>query len=92
MSVTVARVRHYNPQWFSKGNKRFFGDSWYRVRKARSGKYYLLRSTSQWSDMFGGTKKYVYKLNGLTPMLKIESLVDETFGSIEQVNAWLKQH
>lgn len=52
--LNMSKLKELNPQWFARGNKKFFGDISYKLvyGKAR-GNRYLLRSTYMWSDMFG---------------------------------------
>ena len=89
--VKMTHVRRANKTWFGKGNKRFFGDVWYRVRKGKTtGSLYLVRCTSAFTDMFGGKKRYHYRINKVNSVsLKIEGLIDDSFDTLADVNLWL---
>jgi len=93
VSTLLQRIKKAQPDWFSPGNKRFFGDCRYTARRSPQGQVYLIRYTAGWTDMFDGVKKYHYRLskvNGLT--LEIEPLIDEVFMSFAAVKAWLEEH
>ncbi len=91
--MTMTDLKHANKGWFSRKNKQFFGDISYRVLQGKATKtFYLVRSTYQWSDMFGGPKVIAWWLNPVTPELKIATLIDQTFPSLESVKEWLKTH
>lgn len=87
-------IREANPDWFSRGNKRFFGDVEYRGYYGKAtGKAYLVRSTYAWSDMFGEPRRLHYKINNLNQdTLDIGPLIDEEFRDIFEVKAWLREH
>lgn len=40
--------------------------------------------------MFGDPKIYVYRLNPISNDLKIQSIIDQVFNTINEVNLWLK--
>ena len=90
MSMIMAQVRAAQPEWFSRGNKRFFGDCGYKVLQGKvSSKPFLVRSTYAWTDMFGAPKTLHYRINPLNDNLIIGNLVDETFRNINAVKDWL---
>jgi hypothetical protein len=73
-NITLRNVIRAQPGWFSEGNKHFFSDNGYTIITSHSGKPYLVRLTSKWSDMFGQPKKYVYFINSINlDTLKIEA-------------------
>ena len=90
--MKLSQVKEAQPDWFSRKNKKFFGDVDYRVLHASiSGKAFLVRSTYRWSDMFGQDKKLVWKINELDQgTCKIRSLIDKDFRDIDSVKDWLK--
>ncbi len=91
MSITIADIRAAQPEWFSRSNKRFFGDLSYCVlHDKKTHDAYLVRSTTAWTDMFGGMKKIHWRLNAIDKeTLKIGPLVDRTFQSLDEVREWL---
>jgi hypothetical protein len=90
--MKLSQVKDAQPDWFSRKNKKFFGDVDYRVLHARiSGKAFLVRSTYRWSDMFGQAKKLVWKINELDQDTgRIRSLIDKDFCDLDSVKDWLK--
>jgi len=92
-SPTLLRdIKAANEGWFSRGNKRFFGDVSYKAYYGKkTGTAYLVRSTYAWSDMFDRPKVLHYRVNNVNQdTLKIESLIDDVFKSIFEVKAWLR--
>ena len=91
MRVTLSDVRAAQPNWFSRKNKRFFGDIQYWVLHSPKGKPYLLRSTFMWSDMFGQPKTIRYRVSAIKPdTLEVDGLVDEIFHTREAAKEWIK--
>lgn len=90
MYATLTAVRQAQPDWFSRGNKRFFGDVNYRVLYSRNSGPYLIRLTAQWSDMFGQPKTYRYRINKLNEDLTIGGLLDVEFHDLRLVKSYLK--
>ncbi len=92
MSKTCLReVKAANDGWFSTENKRFFNDHSYQVLHADSGKPFLVRHTSAWTDMFGAVPRPHYRVNPIDPeTLKILPLIDDEFATLEDVKTWLK--
>lgn len=90
MTTTLAQVRAAQPEWFSRKNKRFFGDVGYKVLHDSKGQAYLVRSTYAWTDMFGQPRTLHYRVNKLDADLKIRSLVNQTFRDLEHVKQWLR--
>ncbi len=91
--VTLDDVAKVNSGWFSESNKRFFGDKSYSIEAGTSGKIYLVRSTEAWTDMFDGIRKLHYRINNLDQTtLKIQSLIDDKFKTMNDVKEWLKQN
>lgn len=91
MTTTLADVKAAQPEWFSRKNKRFFGDVGYKVLHGKvSGKPFLVRSTYAWSDMFGQPKRLTWRVNPLDEKLDIRPLVDEQFRSLDDVKEWLQ--
>jgi len=91
-AITITDVKSAQPAWFSPKNKRFFGDKSYRVLKGGvSGKYYLVRLTQAWSDMFGRKPQNHYRINRLDPKTaKILELTDDIFDTNDAVKRWLR--
>ena len=92
-SPTLLRdIKAANQKWFSRGNKRFFGDVSYKAYYGKkTGKAYLVRSTYAWSDMFDRPKVLHYRINNINQdTLEIEPLIDQVFNSIFEVKAWLR--
>jgi len=91
--VTLAQVRAVQPNWFSRKNKRFFGDIQYWVLQRQSGKPYLLRSTFMWSDMFGQPRKVSYRVTEIdAATLHVGNLIDDIFRTREDAKDWIKEH
>ena len=88
--VTLQEVKAVNVAWFSPENKRFFGDIKYFILLDSEGNPFLIRLTNAWSDMFDGIKKPVYRINKIEDGLKIGSLFDEQFKTLEEVKTFLK--
>ena len=88
----LRKIREAQPDWFSRGNKRFFNDVEYKGYYGKAtGKAYLVRSTYAWTDMLGGTKRLHYRINELDQdTLKIKRLIDDEFSNIYDVKDWLK--
>jgi len=91
--TTLAEVKAVQPEWFSRGNKRFFNDIAYNVLHGKTTKRpYLVRKTYAWTDMFGQPKRVHFRINPLKEDLKIDTLVDQEFRDIDAVKEWLKTH
>ena len=87
----LADVKSVQPDWFSRDNRKLFGDVSYKVLHGKqSHKPFLVRSTYQWSDMFGQEPTLRYRVNELKDDLEIGHLVDQQFSSIELVKDWLE--
>ena len=93
MSTTMAEVRAAQPEWFSRKNKRFFGDCSYEVLHGKvSGKPFLVRSTFAWTDMFGQPKRLRYRVNHINYDLTIGLLTDTDFRDLDAVKDWLSDN
>ena len=90
MTVSIAQVRDANAVWFSRENRRFFGDISYKVLHDKTKKAYLVRRTYGFSDMFGNPKVAHYRVNPLGQNLEILTLLDEFFESLTEVKQALK--
>jgi hypothetical protein len=89
--ATLSDVRAAQPEWFSRKNKRFFGDVSYKLLHGKeSHKPYLVRATYQWSDMFGQPKTLRYRVNEIREDLTIGSLLDQNFRDLDDVKDWLQ--
>lgn len=89
--VTLAEVKDKQVDWFSPQNKRFFGDVAYTLLHDADKKPFLVRQTSAWSDMFGQAKSYTFRVNRIdSGTLKIGSLLDQEFDTLEEVKDFLK--
>ena len=91
MIVTIAQVRDANRVWFSRENRRFFGDISYKILHDKQKNGYLVRQTYGFSDMFGNPKVAHYKVNPLGPNLEILAMLDEFFESLAEVKQTLKE-
>lgn len=91
--ITLSDVREANDQWFSRSNKRLFGDLEYRLLTGGISKdKFLVRSTTGWTDMFGKPKRVFYKINPVNmETLKIEPMLDPEFDSLDEVKEFLKE-
>jgi hypothetical protein len=91
--ATLSDVRAVQREWFSRKNKRFFGDISYKVLHGKATKRpYLVRSTFMWSDMFGQPKQVRWRVNELKEDLRIGPLVDDIFRDYDDVKEWLATH
>ena len=90
--MKLSEIRDSQPGWFSRKNKRFFGDLNYRVLHGKhSKKGFLVRSTFEWSDMCGGEKRISWRINEVDQeTLKIRSLIDGSFRSLDSVKDYLR--
>jgi len=88
---TLIQVSAAQRNWFTDGNKRFFGDVSYEVAVSASGKPYLLRSTYGWTDMFGRPRRLHWRINPLdAKTLKILPLVEDVFDTKNKALKWLR--
>jgi len=88
--TTMTQVRYAQPEWFSRENKRFFGDVAYKVLHGKvSRKPYMVRSTYAWTDMFSQPRKIHYRGNRINDDLTIGKLLDYTFSNLDEVKEWL---
>jgi len=92
MLMTLSQVRDANVQWFSRGNKAFFQDVSYGILHSKEGKPFLVRSTYGWSDMCGGKKRLVYRINEINEDLTIGALLDETFKTRDEAKYFIKHY
>ncbi len=91
--TTLAQVRAAQPNWFSRKNKRFFGDVSYKVLHGKvTRKPYLIRATNAWTDMFGQPTRLHYRINPLMDDLTIGHLIEQEFRGMEAVKEWLAQN
>ena len=89
--ATLAEVKARQPEWFSRKNKKFFGDISYRILHGKvSKKPFLVRSTYGWSDMFGRPRTISWRVNKLEVDLEIGDMVDQSFMGLELVRHFLK--
>jgi len=88
--MTLSELKQHNPQWFERGNKKFFGDVSYRVLHDKEHNAFLVRSTYQWSEAFGLPKILRWRVNPISPDYKIMPLLDRSFTSLESVKEYLK--
>ena len=90
-TTDMNKIREAQPEWFSRKNKKFFGDVSYRSLKGKiSGKPFLVRSTFAWSDMFAGNRNLHYRIHVIKDDYTIGSLIDKSFKDIESVKAYLR--
>ena len=89
--MKLSELRAHNERWFSRKNRKFFGDIDYRIIHGKDKKPYLVRYTSGFSDMFGRTKQYFYVINPVEDKYKIASMLDEKFISLEDVKEFIKE-
>ena len=91
--MTLSELKQANEGWFSRGNKKFFGDVSYKVlHSKKTGKPYLIRSTYAWSDMFGQPKRLHYRINTIKEDSTIGNLIANIFSDIYAVKDWLKEN
>ena len=91
--TTLSEIKAAQPEWFSRKNKKFFGDVWYKVSQGKvSKKPYLVRATYAWTDMFGQDRKLHYRVNRIDENLEIGELVDEVFSHEYLVKLWLQSN
>jgi hypothetical protein len=89
--TTLSEVKARQPEWFSRKNKKFFGDVSYRILHGGvSKKPFLVRSTYAWSDMFGRPKTLHWKINRLKDDLEIGELLNQDFMGLELVKYFLR--
>lgn len=90
--TTLSEVRAAQPDWFSRSNKKLFGDKSYSVLHGKiSGKPFLVRATEAWTHMFGCKPVLHYRVNPIDPeTLKIQPLIVKEFKDRTDVKMWLK--
>jgi len=87
---TLLDIRHAQPSWFSKENKKFFNDRQYWLKWSSAGIAFLLRSTYAWTDMFGQKPRLHYRLNIINDDKSIGTMLDTEFKTIAEVRQWLQ--
>jgi hypothetical protein len=88
--TTLTQIRGAQPEWFSRKNKRFFGDVGYKLLHGKqTHRPYLVRSTYEWSDMFGQSRTLRYRINTIKDDLSIGPLIDKQFRDLDEVKDWL---
>ena len=91
--INIEQVQQANRKWFGDGNAKFFGDKEYRVLQSHSHKAFLVRATTAWTDMFGGSKILHYRINAIDQnTLRILSLTDDVFDSPDDAKQWLREN
>jgi hypothetical protein len=88
--VTMSELRAAHGDWFTRANKRFFGDRQYKIINYR-GKAWLAQEASGWSDMGGGSKSYHWRLRPIAPDLTMGQVVDKKFIDFEDCKEWVKE-
>jgi len=92
MIKTLTELRSLNNKWFLPSNKKFFGDLQYWLLSGkRSTNRYLVRKSDCWSDMFGNSKKYSFRINPISIDGIIGQVMDEDFTTLEEVKQFLKE-
>jgi hypothetical protein len=87
----MREIKAAQPQWFSRGNKRFFHDVQYAAYYGKAtGNRYMVRSTYAWTDMFGNAPRLHYRINRIGENHEIQPLVDGEFKTWESVQQWLR--
>jgi hypothetical protein len=91
--ITIENVKSANPIYFAPGTASFFGDVNYTIYRGKVTKNpFMVRKTSMWSDMFGGKKTYVYRINPINKTtLKVGELIDDIFNTIDDVKRYLEE-
>lgn len=93
MTTKLQDVQQAQRQWFSRENKRFFGDVNYKVLHGKvSHNPYLVCSTYAWNDMSGRKRTLSWRINPLDDNLIIQPLIDESFSALEWVKLWLEDN
>ena len=96
--MTLTQLRQNQPEWFSRKNKRFFGDVSYKLLHGKAtGEPYLIRATYAWTDMFSESNRHLhYRVNTIKGEAiedrRIGPLVDTVFGDMAEVKRWLGVH
>ncbi len=87
-------IKEAQPEWFSDGNKRFFGDVTYRAYYGqKSGNPYLAICTYAFTDMLGGKSQLHWRIKTINPDThKIGKLLDDVFPDIYAVKHWLREN
>jgi len=88
--MTLKDVKRKNVNWFSKANKRFFGDVDYWLYHGRDGQHYLVRLSKAFSDMFGNIPQYRYYINPVSDDGEIEHLLDVSFSTRKEAKEFIK--
>ncbi len=89
--MTIQEVRQANRKWFDPSSVKFSGDLSYEVLSGeQSNKFYLVRQTKAFTDMFDQKPKLHYRVNHLDQdTYKIGSLTDDIFYTSEAMEAWI---
>ena len=89
--ITIADLRASNLRYFSKDNKRVFGDVDYRILHDKQRQPYLVRSSYAFSDMFGNERTLGWYVNPISPTLEIMPGLDQVFATLDQVKYTLAE-
>ena len=90
--IKLSEVKAKQPNWFSKKNKKFFGDVTYRILHGKiSKKPFLVRESYTWSDMFGKPRVLTWHINELEDNLEIGSFIEKVFRNLDEVKEFLKE-
>ena len=98
MKISLDTLVSKNRTWFAPGNASFFGDKrYFTMTGKQSGKTFLIRYSSAWSDMFDKEKKYNYYINYIDDDLKIGTFVEKDhlpaeFRTLDNVKDWLQDN
>lgn len=86
----TAQIVDKQPKWFSKENRKFFGDLAYYGFQDSEGENWLIRKTNAWTDMFDGIKKPHYRINKVSKDFEIQELIDRDFATLYLAKQYIK--
>jgi len=93
LNILINRIDDSQYKWFSESNKKFFGDLNYWFFEINN-KYFLIRKTNAFTNMFDSIKKPHYRINHIEKTkdnkFKITDLIEDTFYTIEQAKGFLR--
>lgn len=88
--IALQKIIDANPVWFSRSNKRFFGDRKYLARYGGiTGALYLCQETAMW-NWSGGRRQYVWWIHLINDNYEVGQRLDIMLEGKVALNQWLR--